>query len=78
MPCRRMESVLKEIAKETAGNASVGLVFPDQRKLFNSFQVRLIPALFIIRGAEVKKSYEGMVSKGRLMKDLQEFDAKVQ
>jgi thioredoxin-like negative regulator of GroEL len=71
-----MESVLNEIAKETAGQATVGLVFPEQRKLFESFQVRVIPAVFVIRDAEVKKSYEGVVSKDRLMKDLQEFGAK--
>ena len=70
-----MESVLKEIAKETAGTATVGLVFPDQRKLFQSFQVRLIPAIFVIRDAEVKKSYQGAVSKDRLIQDLQELGA---
>jgi hypothetical protein len=71
-----MESVLNEIAKETAGKATIGLVFPEQRKLFESFQVRLIPAVFVIRDAEVKKSYEGVVSKDLLMKDVQEFGAK--
>jgi len=70
-----MESVLNEIASETAGKATVGLVFPEQRKLFESFQVRLIPALFVIRDAEVKKAYEGMVSKDLLLKDLREFGA---
>jgi hypothetical protein len=68
-----MESVLSEIAKETAGRATVGLVYPGEQKLFQSFQVRLIPAIFIIRDAEVKKSYEGIVSKDILMKDLEEF-----
>lgn len=66
---------MNEIARETAGTATVGLVYPEERKLFNSFQVRLIPAIFVIRDAEVKKSYEGAVSKERLMKDLQELGA---
>lgn len=75
MPCRRMESVLGEIARETAGTATVGLVYPEERKLFNSFQVRLIPAIFVIRDAEVKTSYEGTVSKDQLIKDLRQYGA---
>jgi hypothetical protein len=68
-----MESVLSEIAKETTGRATVGLVYPEEQRLFQSFQVRLIPAIFVIRDAEVKKSYEGIVSKDILMRDLEEF-----
>jgi thioredoxin-like negative regulator of GroEL len=68
-----MESVLSEIARETAGRATVGLVYPEEQKLLQSFQVRVIPAIFLIRDAEVKRSYEGIVSKELLMKDLQEF-----
>jgi thioredoxin-like negative regulator of GroEL len=68
-----MESVLVEIGKELPGQVTIVKVTQDQRKLFKSFEVSALPAVVVIRNAEVKKSYLGMVPKEILIQDIREF-----
>ncbi|MBI5571347.1 MAG: hypothetical protein HY914_15490 [Desulfomonile tiedjei] len=62
-----------EIGKEIPGQVTVGKVTQDERKLFRSFEVTAIPAVMVIRNAQVKKSYIGMVPKEVLLQDIREF-----
>ena len=62
-----------EIGKELPGQVTIVKVTQDQRKLFKSFDVTAIPEVVVIRNAEVKKSYLGMVPKKILIKDIREF-----
>ncbi len=63
MPCRRMASVLSELAGETKGRAIVGLVMVTDRELVRTFGIRKIPATFVMRNAEITASFVGLVPK---------------
>ncbi len=63
MPCRRMASVLNEVAGETRGRAVVGLVMVTDRELARMFGIRKIPAIFVMRNAAVTASFLGVVPK---------------
>ena len=63
MPCRRMASVLSEVAGETKGRAIIGLVMVTDRDLARAFGIRKIPATFVMRNAEITASFLGVVPK---------------
>ena len=69
-----MDSVLEQLASETSGKASVGIIRESERELFKTFGVRQIPATFIIYKAEVKKSYSGFKDKESLADALKEYE----
>ncbi len=68
-----MESVLEQLAAEMAGNAVVGIVPQSERELFKTFNVRGIPATFILYDSQVKQSYVGFKDKEFLAKALKEY-----
>ncbi len=70
MPCRRMESVLNEVAKETKGRAVVGLVMITDRELVRTFGIRKIPTIFIVRNAQITASFVGMIPKAKIVQLL--------
>jgi len=67
-----MESVLKQLAGDMAGQAIVGLVRESERDLFRAFGVTRIPAIFVMHNAELKQSYIGFQNKDFLAKALKE------
>ena len=68
-----MESVLNEVAQELGERASVGIVTPEERPLFQTFQVRSVPTILLVRDGNVKKTYVGVVTKEVLIRDLEQF-----
>jgi thioredoxin 1 len=66
MPCRRMESVLNEVARETKGKAVVGLVMTSDRELVRAFGIRKIPTIFIVRNAQIAASFVGVLPKAQV------------
>ncbi len=58
-----MASVLSEVAGETKGQAIVGLVMTTDRELARTFGIRKIPAIFVVRNAEITASFIGLVPK---------------
>ena len=70
MPCRRMESVLNEVARETKGRAVVGLVMTTDRELVKTFGIRRIPTIFVVRNGQVAASFVGAVPKARIQQAL--------
>lgn len=67
-----MESVIAEVADELAGKAIVGKIYAKERELFKEFNVRGIPAFFVVRDGEVKKSFRGTRPKAVLLRALKE------
>jgi|GEM_PF-1286952 len=65
-----MASVLKEVARETKGRAVIGLVMVSDRELTRAFAITRIPAIFVVRNAEVTASFLGVVPKGRIEQAL--------
>jgi len=70
MPCRRMESVLNEVARETKGRAVVGLVMTTDRELVRTFGIRKIPTIFVVRNGQVTASFVGIVPKAQIQQLL--------
>jgi hypothetical protein len=65
-----MDSVLQDVSQQMGENASVGKVMPEDRRLFQLFDIRSVPALFIMRNGEVQRTYIGFVPREMLVKDL--------
>jgi thioredoxin 1 len=61
-----MSSVLAEIAGETKGKAIIGLVMVSDRQLVHTFGIKKIPTTFVLRNAEIKASFVGVVPKSRI------------
>jgi len=74
-PCRLLDPVLKELAEDFRGRAVVGRVNTDQNLIARRFDIQRIPAVFIIRNAEIKKAFYGVVSKETLAKALKELES---
>ncbi|HMK35621.1 MAG TPA: thioredoxin domain-containing protein [Desulfomonilaceae bacterium] len=74
-PCRMLEPILEEVAKDLKGRAIVGKVNTDKNLIGRKFGVSKIPALFIIRDGEIKNAFYGVVPKDTIIKALQEYGA---
>lgn len=74
-PCRMLEPVLEEVAKDLNGRAIIGKVNTDKNLIARRFGISKIPALFIIRDGEIKNSFFGVVSKETIIKALKEYGA---
>jgi thioredoxin 1 len=67
-----MASVLSEVAAETRGRAVVGLIMVSDRQLVSAFGIRTIPTIFVVKNAEVKGSFVGIVPKAQIQKILKD------
>jgi hypothetical protein len=65
-----MDSVVHSLATELQGKALVAKVYPQDRKLFRAFEVRGIPAFFVVRNAEIRWAAKGIISKATLRQAL--------
>jgi thioredoxin 1 len=74
-PCRMLEPVIEEIAKELNGRAIVGKLNTDKNLIARRFGITKIPAIFIIRDGEIKNAFYGVVPKETIVKALSEFGA---
>ena len=69
-PCQSLMPVVEDIAQEYKDDFEVRKINVDQfSELAQKFNVRSIPALFIMHGEEVKESFKGYRSKSEL-KDI--------
>jgi thioredoxin len=73
-PCRLLEPTLKELADELAGAVVFGKVDTDRNMISRRFGVQKIPALFIIKDAEIKKQFYGVAPKETILKALKNLD----
>jgi len=72
-PCRMLEPILEEVAKDLNGRAIIGKLDTDKNLIARRFGVSKIPALFIIRDGEIKDSFFGVVSKETIVKALKDY-----
>jgi thioredoxin len=72
-PCRMLEPILQEVAKDLNGCATIGKINTDQNLIPRRFGINKIPAIFIIRDGEIKNAFYGVVPKETILKALQEF-----
>lgn len=74
-PCRMLDPVIEEVAKELKGRAIVGKLNTDKNLIARRFGITKIPAIFIIRDGEIKNAFYGVVPKETIVKALAEFGA---
>jgi thioredoxin len=70
-PCRILKPTLEEVAKDLKGRAIVGRVNVDKNLIGRKFGIKKIPAVFILRGGEIKDAFYGVVPKEMLIKALE-------
>lgn len=72
-PCRMLDPILQELAKDMRGKAIIGRVNTDKNLIARRFGITKIPAVFIIRDGEIKGSFFGVVPKETMAKALNEY-----
>lgn len=72
-PCRMLDPILEEVAKDLSGRAVIGKLDTDKNLMARRFGISKIPALFIIRDGEIKDSFFGVVSKETIVKALKDY-----
>jgi thioredoxin 1 len=72
-PCRMLDPILQELAKDMRGKAIIGRVNTDKNLIARKFGITKIPAVFIIRDGEIKGSFFGVVPKETMAKALLEY-----
>ncbi len=70
IPCRILDPVLKEVARELEGRAVIGRVDHERSLLGRRFGVSQLPTMFIVKDGEVKQSFLGFQTKETLIRAL--------
>ena len=73
-PCKMLAPVLDEIAKEQSGHLKVAKVnVDDNPALAERYGIQSIPTLLYFANGEVLSQTVGMVSKGKIVAQLEEL-----
>ena len=72
-PCKMMDPIIEQVAKELKGQAVIGKVDTDRNMISRQLGVDRIPAVFIIRNGEIKDAYYGVVPKEKMIESLKKF-----
>ena len=72
-PCRMLDPILEELAKDLKGKAVVGRINTDKNLIARRFGITKIPAIFIIRNGEIKGTFFGVVPKETIEKTLMDY-----
>lgn len=67
-PCRMLGPIIEEVAKEVGDEAVVAKVNVDEaQQLAAKYNVRSIPAIFVLKGGEVVNQFVGVQDKQTLV-----------
>jgi thioredoxin 1 len=73
-PCKAMNPIIKEVAKEVQGKARVIKVNIDQAQdAANFFNVNAVPTFMIFRNGEAVWRHSGMIDKQSLLSKLEKI-----
>lgn len=70
MPCRTMNPIIKEIAKEHKEVKVVKIDVDKNEELAIKYNVMSIPTMFVMKNGEVTKTFVGIVDKESIVKEL--------
>ncbi len=73
LPCRFLEPILEEVAKEVGDRAVIGKINSEQNLITQRFRVSRVPVIFIIKDSEIKHKIDGLATKEMILKALKEF-----
>ena len=71
-PCRMLDPILEEVAKDLKGLAVIGRVDTERNLIARRFGIRRIPAVFVIKDGEIKSAFYGVVPKETIVKAIKE------
>lgn len=71
-PCRMLDPILEEVAKDLKGIAVIGKVDTDKNLIARRFGIRRIPTVFVIKDGEIKNAFYGVVPKEQIVKAIKE------
>jgi len=74
-PCRLLDPILEDLAKDFKGRAVIGKVNTETQLLARRFGIQKLPTVVLIRDSEIKKTFFGVVPKETMEKALKEFGA---
>jgi thioredoxin 1 len=75
IPCRMLEPVIEELARDLSGKAIIGRLDTDKNLISRKLGITKIPAVWIIRDGEIKGTFYGVVPKDTILKALKELGA---
>ena len=71
-PCRSMEPILEELAKEIDGKVVVGKIDIDENEeLANRFGIRSVPTMLVFSKGEVAERIVGITPKKAILEKLE-------
>jgi thioredoxin 1 len=72
MPCRMLEPIIEQVAGDVKDKAVIGRLDTDKNMISRRLGINKIPAVWIIRDGQVKKSFYGVVPKETILEALRE------
>lgn len=73
-PCRLLEPVIEELAKEYGGKVKIGKLNVDESpQSASKYGIMSIPSVFIFKNSEPVKSIIGVQSKEKLKREIEEI-----
>ena len=73
-PCKMMNPITEEVAKEYAGKAKICKLNTDEaRDSAMEFGITAIPTIILFKGSQVKKKWVGLTSKKVLASAIEEL-----
>jgi thioredoxin len=72
-PCRMLDPILEEVAKDLKGRAIIGRINTEKNLIPRRFGISRIPAIFVIRNGEIKENFYGVVPKETIIKALIQY-----
>ena len=73
-PCKMLGPILENVAKEVGDKALIAKInVDDSPKLAQRFEVRSIPAIFILKDGETVKQFVGLQDKSKLITAINEI-----
>jgi thioredoxin 1 len=71
-PCRMLDPILEDVAKDLKGLAVIGKVDTDKNLIARRFGIRRIPTVLVIKDGEIKSAFYGVVPKEQIVKAIKE------
>jgi len=71
-PCRKMGTILDEIADELKENVKVVKLNTDENlKIATEYQISSLPSIFVFKNGEAKETMVGMMPKSAIISNIQ-------
>ncbi len=73
-PCRKLGSVLDEIAEEFQGKVKVVKMNTDENlKIATEYRISSLPSVYIFKDGEAKETMVGLMPKSAIVSNIQKY-----